>query len=287
MSSLSRVCFDLIYNNQTIAAAIISTLVSVFVLTVQNIITAVFNRKEKRDFENAIVASIYEELLCLYNGYKEIFEKSILEVKDEDYIITTFTITQDFFTIYHNNASNIGKIKTPEIRNSIVQVYILMKKFIENILYYNSSFSSFLDRRRELICEKHGLSGKITFNSLYLSDDYICEALSNFLGLEFVEGDYKKNMLIIDKQLRTLEKIPPILNIFMPNDDCARKNLIKETNKLKEIYTTIKTEIIKTAEMIKKKYNITSDSIINKTISATIQEVFQNVDLKETERVNN
>ena len=273
--------YDLIYNNPTIAAALISTLVSLAVLTGQNLINWLFKKNEKKDFENAVVSAIYEELSCLYNNYSEQFDKAFLNTKDDEYIRTTFTITQDFFTIYHNNSQNIGRIKSAEIRNSIVQIYILLKRLVENILYYNTSYNSLMERRKEFFCEIYKISGQTTFNGLSINDAFFINILSIVLKID--DKGYDETIKIASVNLATSGNMN--LLVLVGNDKELRDNLIAQTKDLKNDYSTIKKRIIEVTQMIKEQYKIKSKTIIEQNITEIAEKESEKENLRQAEQV--
>lgn len=287
MESINQIYYDLINNYQAIVAAIIGVFSAIIVSLFQYITTNIIKEKEKKDFENAVVSAIYEELIGLYNCYNKDFQTAILDIPDNEYMITTFTVTQDFFTIYHNNASNIGKIKNHEIRNSIVQIYILLKKLIENILYFNSYYTSFMKRRKDFICENHSTLRENIFNGLYVTDCYFCTFVSNLLGISQYGGNYKDRINILIPTIQASNNDISELLILVSNDNVTRDHLIKQTKDLKRDYTDIRNKIIEIIDIIKKEYNIISDTTIDENIIENVSKIPQNIVPKEMEQVNN
>lgn len=286
MGSINQVYFDLINNYQAIAAAIIGVFSALIVSLFQYFTTNFIKRNEQKYFENAVVSAIYEELIGLHNCYNEIFQVAILDIPDDEYMTTTFTITQDFFTIYHTNASNIGKIKNHEIRNSIVQTYILLKKLVENILYYNSYYNSFMQRRKDFVCENHKTPRENIFNGIYVTDCYFCVLVSHLLGINQLKGSYKERINILIPTIQASNKDMLELLILVSNDNVTRDHLIKQTNDLKKDYKDIREKIINLMAIIKKEYNIISDTIIDKDTTENISPTHQNIVSKEIESVN-
>lgn len=273
---------DILKDWQTIIAVLISTGVTLLGTHLQYLNNRKIKEEEKQNFENAVVTSIYEELTGLYNCYDKVFQDAILNISNGEYIKTTFTITQDFFTIYHNNASNIGKINKQKIRNGIVQIYILLNSFIENLLYYKSYYALFMDRRKDFLGEIYSAQGKSIFNGLIVSDSHFCEVLS--VVSEINNGKYDD---IIKNACDAFQgKSDLKLLVLVGNDKATRDDLIKQTNSLKNDYKEIRKNLIELTEIIKEEYKIDSSTmIIQKAIEDNIA-IIQNTELKENEKIN-
>lgn len=286
MEGIYQAYYDLINNYQAIAAAIIGVLSAILVGLFQYITTVIIKNREKKYFENAVVSAIYEELTGLYNCYDNVFQKAVLNVPDDDYMTTIFTITQDFFTIYHSNASNIGKIKKEEIRNSIVQIYILLKKLIENIIYYKDCYNLFMERRIELISRIQCHVNPKSYAGLFISDKAIIEELCPIFGMSSPVNEKYENVIpIIINHLEKTSIDPLKLYVFIAGDNGARIGLIKQTNDLKKDYTDIREKIINLMTIIKKEYNIISDTIIDKETTENISPTHQNKVSKKIESI--
>ena len=91
---------------------------------------------ELKLYEKATALSIVEELKCLQYAFGEEFNYYFSDISEKTYIEYPITITQDYTTIYTGNANKIGNIKNYILRNDIIKIYTLLKKFIENILNF-------------------------------------------------------------------------------------------------------------------------------------------------------
>lgn len=102
-------------------------------------------RQKLRNEERSVVLSIIEEIKTIKEIYEPLMNECFSEItKDHPYLETYYIVTQDFFTVYSNNASKLGLIEHDELRNNIVKIYIYMKKFLEDfnilrLLHENSS----------------------------------------------------------------------------------------------------------------------------------------------------
>lgn len=286
LESINHTYYDLINNYQAIAAALIGVFSAIIVSLFQYFTTTIIKNNEKTDFEKAVVSSIYEELIGLYNCYDEDFQKAILNIPDDEYMTTTFTITQDFFTIYHNNASNIGKIKKQEIRNLVVQIYLLLKTLLENLLHYKSKYNSFMERRIEFVSRLQGHINPKSFSGLFISDEYLVDELCRLFKGPFSSVKYED---IVDTVMRLNASIPNTLklDVFIAGDIGARNGLIIQTNELKSEYKEIREKIIEITELIKNEYKITSDTVINKNLVVANKELSLKTDFRELEQASN
>ena len=92
-------------------------------------------RKEKL-CERAVILSIAEELKSLLSSYETEMDYMFQTLPDNSFLESAYTITQDFMTIYSNNANKIGSIKNDELRALIITSYTYLKRYIEYLLNY-------------------------------------------------------------------------------------------------------------------------------------------------------
>ena len=87
-------------------------------------------------YEKATALSIVEELKVLGSEYQEEFDKQYEELNTKPYLTTIYEISQDYSTVYTQNAREIGLIKNATLRNLIIKSNILLKKYIEDLKIY-------------------------------------------------------------------------------------------------------------------------------------------------------
>lgn len=88
---------------------------------------------KEKETEKAVALSIIEELNVLFEIYGKEMEEYFATLKTEnDFLKTYYIATLDFFTVYTNNSDKIGIISDKELRNSIVKIYVFLKKYLED-----------------------------------------------------------------------------------------------------------------------------------------------------------
>ena len=111
--------------------------------------------KKNKETEKAVVLSIVEELKVFHEIYYPQMKEGFDQLnKENQYLDSYYIATQDFFTVYTNNADKIGMITDKELRNLIVKIYVFLKKYLEdfNILrIYHEELASNKAVYKELI----------------------------------------------------------------------------------------------------------------------------------------
>lgn len=88
---------------------------------------------KEKETEKAVVLSIVEELRVFHEIYYEQMKVFFDQLKNKNqYLDSYYIATQDFFTVYANNSDKIGIISDKELRNSIVKIYVFLKKYLED-----------------------------------------------------------------------------------------------------------------------------------------------------------
>ena len=95
---------------------------------------------ELKLYEKATALSIIEELKVLRDEYQEEFDKQYNGLNEQQYLNVTYTISQDYSTIYTQNAGEIRLIKNTDFRNQIIKANLLIKKYIEDLKIYSKLY---------------------------------------------------------------------------------------------------------------------------------------------------
>ena len=101
----------------------------------------------------ACTNAIKAEIKCLSIMCEENFDEMILN--DSPYLNLYYPLDTDYFTVFNNNSSKIGKIFFQKERELIIAIYITAKYFIDCLKTNNSCLDKF-----EKIEEIYGISGK-------------------------------------------------------------------------------------------------------------------------------
>ena len=108
----------------------------------------------KEVLENiACTNAIKAEIKCLSIMCEENFDEMILN--DSLYLNLYYPLDTDYFTVFNNNSSKIGKIFFRKERELIIAIYITAKYFVDCLKTNNSCLDKF-----EKIEEKYGALGK-------------------------------------------------------------------------------------------------------------------------------
>ena len=113
------------------------------------------NRKLKDDelklYEKATALSIVEELKVLKSEYQEEFDKQYEELNPMQYLPVVYEISQDYSTVYNQNAREIGLIKNATLRNLIIKSNILLKKYIEDLKIYSKLYEEHYKNNKNFV----------------------------------------------------------------------------------------------------------------------------------------
>ena len=113
---------------------------------------------ELKLYEKATALSIAEELKVLLDEYQSDFDESYSKLDGKIYLEMQYSITQDFTTVYSQNAGEIGLIKNKELRNLIIKSYTILKKYMEELLIYTNDYNEFEKSRNEFISRAYPYS---------------------------------------------------------------------------------------------------------------------------------
>ena len=188
--------------------------------------------EELKLYEKATALSIIEELKVLKEAYEDDMDKYYNELKENKYLDSTYTITQDFMTVYSQNAGEIGLIKNVELRNLIIKSYTLLKKYIEHLVNYQELLEDFMNNRKKFI-------GRIyadIINTECTKAD-CCFEVNNIRKYSHINNwDWLNEKLMSKSQ---------VIN-FLNSDDKNEKELIYFSEYLKTMYYELKDVINKT-----------------------------------------
>ena len=106
-----------------------------------------YNRKleeeELKTYEKATALSIIEEIKVLKNIYEKEFKNIFCKLNNTPFIEDCYEISQDYSTVYNQNAGEIGLIKNNDLRKLIIKTNLLLKKFIEELRIYNNLYNDY------------------------------------------------------------------------------------------------------------------------------------------------
>lgn len=182
--------------------------------------------KKNKETEKAVVLSIVEELKVLKATYQNNMDYLYNNLQENKYIDVYYTITQDFMTIYSNNANKIGTIKDEKLRNLIIKSYTFLKRYIEHLLNYATELKDFEKCRSEFIARAY----PNLINSA-------CSKANNELEIDKIKKYF-------DKKIWTWLKTPylneaHVIN-FIKSDNEQIENLVYSSKYLKQMYDELK-----------------------------------------------
>lgn len=205
------------------------------------------NRKLKKDelylYEKATALSIIEELDVLKNEFQNEFNNLYKKLKKDKFINVVYYISQDYTTIFNQNAGEIGLIKNTKLRNLIIKSYILLKRYIENLKLYKSMYYE-LYQKRNIFIEK-------VFPQYVLEN---CSDLDTDNIIKNIRAEYEKDKC---ESLISNEITPNHIKSFLISDEskvgdlCAYSLQLK--NEYKKLKQTINNTIYKCHEIYKEK----------------------------------
>lgn len=98
-------------------------------------------RQEEKEIQNLLDA-LGVELSALWSFHMRRIGARIEALPEGQPLEIYYPLTQDYFTIYNSNASAIGRIKDPLLRESIVITYNKCKKVVDGFKYNNELFQN-------------------------------------------------------------------------------------------------------------------------------------------------
>ena len=111
-------------------------------------------QESKRDtYEKSKVLSIVEELKILLEDYQYGFEKIYKTLDTQKYVEIRYIVSQDYSTIFTENAKDIGLIKDEDLRKKIIKTHICLKRYLEYLILYTKDFKNFEKTRSEFIAK--------------------------------------------------------------------------------------------------------------------------------------
>jgi len=109
--------------------------------------------KKRYVYEKATVLSIVEELKTLLEEYQYDFEETYKALNSQEYIEIRYVVSQDYSTIFTENAKDIGLIKDENLRKNIIKTHIHLKRYLEYLILYTTDFQHFEKARSEFIAK--------------------------------------------------------------------------------------------------------------------------------------
>lgn len=184
--------------------------------------------KEEKNEKNLILA-INEELKVLKESYEQELDTVLLNLKEDQYLTSYYTATQDFMTIYHHNANNIGAIKNKKLRNKIIKTYIYLKRYLEESLIYKSYLENFYQNRQSFLATVYPNLVNGTFTNINTASEitFIVELISKN-DWSWLQSQYINQTQVIN---------------FMHSDRESFLHLVNLSQKIKNLYIQLKTEI--------------------------------------------
>jgi hypothetical protein len=138
-------------NDPTVVAALVTGVVSIIVGLLAAYLGAKATReatrqatKDEQDFHRnirqseraeetkGVVQAIYTELSCLWIIYRDEFMEEWKNLSPEEPLKIYYPLTQDYFTIFNSNSSQIGQIPHEELRTAIVKAYLSAKGLVDS-----------------------------------------------------------------------------------------------------------------------------------------------------------
>lgn len=144
--------------------------------------------RQDKDELNSLLKSFYVEIETLYERYIENFGHFIEGENISNGVTARFIATQDYMTVFNNNAHQIGKIKNDPLRKQILKTYISTKSLLDTYETNNQLLRA-IDQLEEDLCKDPNAVGLLERLSKKKG------TLKNYApGIIFIHNDYKKNV---------------------------------------------------------------------------------------------
>ncbi|MXW23047.1 MAG: hypothetical protein F4X55_02405 [Candidatus Dadabacteria bacterium] len=134
------------------------------------------DEKRRKDRNKAVKKAFYQELNTLWEKLIKPVEPFWVEYEETRFLDFRSFLSPDYLTIYRSNANHIGHIDDPELRDKIVNVYILLQALIDGFKVnteFLSEYNEADDRYNETIAKQTNPSA---YQSQSLSVKYGTEA---------------------------------------------------------------------------------------------------------------
>ncbi|MBQ8676950.1 MAG: hypothetical protein IJ529_00585 [Alphaproteobacteria bacterium] len=186
------------------------------------------SEKEKQKDEKITILSLNEELKVIMDCYKKEFEALFKTLKTQNHLTDTYVITQEYFTVYKNNAGKLGLIQDEKLRNLFIKIHILLNRFIEDLIIYRHQYCTH--------CERQG-----AFLHDFNPDLYKGELLKEFDSYLIIEQIRENpNKYISKKNKDEIDAIILRMMQFFNNYDVENKILRDKSLELKRLFEDIK-----------------------------------------------
>ncbi len=227
-----------IYNQFLLNPVVLSLLSGFFGALIGGHFANKLKNNELKIYEKATALSIVEELKVLLDVYQKEFDDAYSEIGEGKFLVFNYQITQDYTTIYTQNAGEIGLIKNKELREAIIKSYTYLKKYIEELLIYTNNYKNFNKLRNEFIARAYPYA----INTA-------CAEANNSEELRIIRnkieaGDWSWLNMQFLNQVQVLT--------FFTSDENKVKDLILNSEELKKRFNELK-------ELINKTYKLAID----------------------------
>lgn len=222
--------------------ALIIGLVGVFV---GGLITYIANvgleLNKRKNQEKTTVISLTEELKAIMECYQSEFEALFTTLEQQNYLTTTYTISQDYFTVYKSNVDKLGLIESEELRNLFIKIHIELNRLIENLVIYKEQYQN--------LCERHSAF------LAYLNPNLINPKLLKGFDVSQIIKDVQHNpKKYIQENIDVDEKAWHVINFFS-NNEIEQGNLHNKSVELAKIFETIERLYAQIMDIVNEKYN--------------------------------
>ncbi len=162
-------------------------------------------KKQKTEDTISLLKSLKTEITTLWQQHKESLKIERFDNLPKNYFVgVTYTILNDYFTIYHSNADKIGLIKDDFLRSEIIKTYNSAKGLIDTFRT-NNSIADEMQTSKDNLDLAHSAT-RSTLEKKFQEIDEIAKKYSETLinenlELEIMISNLQNN---IDKEIKRL-----------------------------------------------------------------------------------
>ena len=134
------------------------------------------DEKRRKDTNKAVKRALYQELYSLWKELRESVEGPWEKYEEGSFLDFHSFLSPDYLIVYRSNADHIGYIDDPELRDKIVNVYILFQALIDGYKLnteFLCEYNEAEDRYNETIAKQ---TNPAAYSSQSLSVKYGAEA---------------------------------------------------------------------------------------------------------------
>ncbi|MEI7695463.1 MAG: hypothetical protein WCI64_07450 [Chlorobium sp.] len=143
-----------------------------------------------------LLQALHTEIDCVFEHYKKTAGEYLKNTPNKGKIIFYYPVLSDYFTVYNENASMIGRIENDELRKLLVETYVKAKSLIDSFKMNNEHLSKYEQLNEQAI----KTNCPVDHEKVVLQNEYL-----NSYG-DQIRNSHAEMTKCVDKLLQLLDK---------------------------------------------------------------------------------